>query len=275
MRTFKLINADGAEWNLTDKATTFLHTVGGLGYEYEEDILQLGNHYETLYKVLKRKTVAGTVKFNADGAASLYHDFVRFCQNTPLILVYKPVNEEYYLKGNIALMDFNESNTLSASIEFRGAAPWYKVVKTINDGSISEGDGYEYEYDLVYTDEAPQTLAILSDSYTESPVKLEIFGPAQNPSWRHYVNNVLVTTGKVNVIVPANRKLVIDTTGDNVSILETDLSNRLVQDAYSLSDFSTKRFMAIKHGQNRITVSHEGTNVIKVAAEGRIEYASV
>lgn len=275
MREFYLMNADGATWNLTDKNTTFLHSVTGLGYDYEQETQQFGNHYETLYEVLRQKELSGPVYFNKEDNENNYHNFVRFCQNKPLTLVYKPGNEEYQIKGSVASVEKSEANTLTANITFKGATPWYKVIRTINNGSISDVGGYPYTYDFTYPDEAPQTLAIMSDSFTESPVKLEIFGPAQNPTWQQYINNVLTTIGKVNISVPANRKLVIDTTGKQPSIKVMDLSNRLVLDAYGFSDFSTKRFMALQHGQNRITVSHDGTNVIKVAAEGRIEYASV
>lgn len=273
MRQFELINADGERWNVTE-TKTFLHSVSGLGYEFTQDIQRYGDNYDTYYEVLAQKKVTGKVYFGEDASGD-YHRFIRFLQNKPLRLAYKPENETYYLSGNVAIVGKAETDAKTATIEFRGSTPWYKVVNTFNNGILPDNGGFSYTFDFFFTEDAPQTVSVDSDSYTESPVRFEIYGPCINPSWTQYVDNKVVCTGKVNITVPSNRKLVVDTTGMTPSITEVDLANRLVQDLYGFSDFSTPRFMALKHGKNRITVEHDGNNIVKVAMEARITYASV
>jgi hypothetical protein len=104
---------------------------------------------------------------------------------------------------------------------------------------------------------------------------LTIFGECVNPSWRHYVDGVLVSTGKLNATIPANRKVIIDSTTIPYSIKLYDLANNFIGDLYGASDFATDRFIYLRPGKNRITVTQDNTSDISVGVESRIFYATV
>ena len=44
---------------------------------------------------------------------------------------------------------------------------------------------------------------------------------------------------------------------------------------YQLCDFTTERFFHLKYGSNRISVSHDGLNTVKMMVEGKISYETV
>ena len=119
------------------------------------------------------------------------------------------------------------------------------------------------------------TLVIDSDSYEDSPCKITIFGPCLNPVWKHYVDNVLVETGRYEGSIMADHKLVVDATGIPYSITERGAADDIVADRYQLCDFTTERFFHLKYGSNRISVSHDGLNTVKMMVEGKISYETV
>jgi hypothetical protein len=56
--------------------------------------------------------------------------------------------------------------------------------------------------------------------------------------------------------------------------VEYDKYDERVRDLYNASDFSTKRFIYLKRGRNRIVVS-AGSQDVQIRLKGRIEYVSV
>ncbi len=119
------------------------------------------------------------------------------------------------------------------------------------------------------------TLMIDSDSHGDSPCKVTVYGPCTNPVWKHYVNNVLYETGRYEGSIPDGHKLVIDTTQIPYSITERGVSDEVVADRYQMCDFTTERFFHLQYGSNRISVVHEGLNILNVMVEGRISYETV
>lgn len=278
MRTFALINNDGLRYELTEKKVSFLHSVDGLGYQREIEFQRIGEHFSLVDDHLSQGVISGSVKFWQPGAYEQYFKFSQFCQNKPLKLAYSPNNGiTFYRDGYVSKITKSESNSnvLSASIEFKAITPWYKVVSAYNSGEITGGKVYNYVYDYQYSEGVLQTVIINSDSYENSPAKITIYGPLVNPSWSHYLNNKLVATGKVNGTIEKNNKLVIDTTTIPYTIRQYDMSDNLISDMYQLSDFSTYRFMMLGYGENIISVTQEGTGVIKLSVEAKIEYATV
>lgn len=117
-----------------------------------------------------------------------------------------------------------------------------------------------------------------SDSYIESPCRLEIYaahGDVVNPRWYHYVDDELVSQGKYNGIIPEGDRLVVDTSGTTYSIKEYNQYNEYVGDRYELCDFNTDRFVFVMHGVNVYSVSHDGTVAVEVIITPRVEYESV
>ena len=276
MRTFKLINKDGVSYDLTEQQS-FLYNVDGLGYSRQVDYQRIGNRYEAVKNTLAQGVINGRIRFRQPNAYEKYFGFVQFCQNGPLRLVYTPAGTPYYREGIVTQIGKTESadGMLMCTIQFSASTPFYRTLYEYNNGDITGGKEYNYTYNYVYSDSIAGTVVLQNDSYLSCPTRITIYGYAVNPIWRHYVNEQLVASGKANTTIEAGHKLVIDTTTVPYSIKQFDLSNTLISDVYQLSDFSTARFVTLRQGKNVISVSHEGSNLLKLGVEARIEYASV
>ena len=99
--------------------------------------------------------------------------------------------------------------------------------------------------------------------------------PLHEPGMETLCNNVLYETGRYEGSIPDGHKLVIDTTQIPYSITERGVSDEVVADRYQMCDFTTERFFHLQYGSNRISVVHEGLNILNVMVEGRISYETV
>lgn len=278
MREFYLKSANGAKYELTEVKKSFLHSVSGLGYEEDNSYQRVGNRFATLRSQLKQNVFDGIVQFWRQSGHQEYQSFVKFCQFKPITLIYNPLgNKEYYARGSVSKVDYDEKKPLQAAIKFTCTTPFFESVRVVTypDDGGEYGKIYDYTYPYRYSSATQNNVTINVDSTVESPCRLTLHGPLVNPEWRHYVNNVLVSTGIVNVTVPVNHHLVIDTTGDKLTIEEFDNLNQFVADRYQLSDFGTQRAVYLQFGQNRISVDDDGGNKVTVVAEGELYYASV
>lgn len=278
IRKFRLVNNDGEWYDLTVR-DHFLHAPSGLGYAKETAYRQLGNLNVILDDAFQQGQIMGEVFFPHPRAYDKYFDFVRFCQNLPLHLEYKPSDREYLREVRVSSLEKTELTVggLNCPITLDCLSLFYRreLINADEGDPTASGKVYNYTYNYQYSASSPNSVAVDSNSYADSPCTIYIFGEAVNPVWRHYVNNVLVATGRVSGTIPPDQKLVIDTTQIPYSLKRLDLANRLVADMYAASDYSTERFIFLKHGANRISVTHDGVNLVRVLMEAHITYASV
>lgn len=278
MRTFSLTNSKGTTYDLTNKGTAFLHSVGGLGYTEEGKYQRIGTRYSRYQSRMKQGVIKGSIKFWNSGAQAEYESFINFCQQTPLVLSYDPTGSKtYYCRCTLSEADFDEKNALTIDVEFTQLTPFFEklYVVTYADEDSTYGKIYDYEYPYVYTSATANSVTINQSSAIESPCKLTMYGPLVNPQWNHYVNNTLYASGAITGTIASGNRLVVDCTGDTLSMIVYDSSNNVVTDMYQESDFSTERAIYLQYGKNTITVSDEGSNKVTVVAEGEIQYASV
>lgn len=277
LRVFKIRNANGVELDLTTVGEIVLYDVDGLGYGTDPVMQRIGNHFAVLSDNLQQGEINGEARFWQPGAYKSYLDFAQFCQVKPITLVYHHDAGEFFRDGIMRSVSKAETggSALTSQIVFLATTPFYKTIYQYNEGSGTTGKKYIYRYPYRYGTSASQSIVIDCDTNLESPVRIEIYGPAVNPVWRHYLNNVLRATGGVNATIEAGRKLIIDTTTIPYQIIQTDLSNKFVGDLYQQSVFSTERFIMLGRGQNVISVAQSGAGVVKLAVEARIEYAAV
>ena len=305
MRTFLLIDKNGTSYDITVKKSAFFYGVTGLGYEKETEFQRIKERFALLKKDFVQQKIIGTVKFWQPDAEADYFNFAQFCQNSPLKMVYNPNSgsvissgvdkayvegttlflpskylsfDNYYRDGYITKIERSDGvgDSLVVQIEFTSTTPWYKQISQYNMGGQSQGSKkYNYKYSYNYGGGVTNTVSVESDSRQLSPAKIVIIGPATNPSWSHYVEGVLVSSGKLNGTVLANHRLVIDTTTIPYSIKEFDAYGNFVADMYQQSDFSTERFVRLGHGRNMITVGADDVSELGVGVEAQIEYATV
>ena len=277
MRTFKLFDNDGNSYDVTTKNDLFFYSVDGLGMEETTEFQRIEDRFAILSKYTAQTKIKGTLRFWQPDAEQKYFEFAQFCQNTPIRMEYNPKYGVFSKNGIISKIERGDGtgNSLEITITFTAQTPWYKTISQYNDGIITGGKVYDYEYDYTYSNAVVNSVTVDSDSYQSSPVKIIIFGPAVNPTWRHYLNNVLQTSGKLNGSVLANHKLVIDTTSIPYSIKQFDMLGNLISDMYQQSDFATGRFVRFGRGRNTVTVTADNTNNLNVGVEAQIEYATV
>lgn len=282
MRNFILYNAAGETYKLMTRQR-FLYSPAGLGFDTDDTFVRLGNNYAAVESGYAQGKISGNLYFPQPNAYQKYYDFIRFTDNQPLTLAYSPDIGTFYRKVKVAKVDkteLNEAAALDVSVDLVALGPWYRTLTAVNNGEHINGKIYTVdEFDTVigYTypyryGESAGVLRIQSDSYEDSPARLTIFGPVENPTWRHYVNGDLVATGGINANIMDGTKLVIDATTTPYSIAAWYLDNTIASPGlYGLSNFETERFIILKHGSNVITV----TGGTQVMIEGQISYASV
>lgn len=277
MRTFRLYDFAGNRYNLTSKDRLFFYGVDGLGFNQEAKFQRIEDRFALLESYIRQGKVTGTIKFWQPDAELQYFNFSQFCQNQPIMMDYNNNYGTYSRRGIITEIKRSDGNgtPLEIEIEFSATTPWFKTISKYNEGQIIGGKVYDYTYDYTYSESVINTVSIDSDSYQSSPVRLVIFGEAVNPSWRHYINNILVSSGQINGTVLANNRLIIDTTTIPYSIKQFDALGNLISDMYQQSDFSTNRFVRFGHGTNTVTFSADNTNVLNVGVEAEIEYATI
>lgn len=279
MRKFILTNAIGESWDLQDKDRVFFAEPEGLGWEDSTEYVRAGNNYKPLEQIWEQKHIEGTLFFLKDPYPT-YYSFVQFAAKAPLTLTYAPTNDRTYRVrcrlSNIGKSELTEYRVLECPVTFLALGPFYKIVSAYNSGeSAGGGKQYDYTYDYAYSDWAAETVRISSDSVEDSPCKIMIYGPCENPIWRHYVDGQLVGMGSMTGEVPQDRILVIDSTTIPYSITEQDYLGNLTADRYQACDFGTERFIFLKNGNNTIAVSHTDVTVCPLKVEANISYASV
>ena len=276
MRTFKLINNDGTEFDLTvTESLAFLHSVSGLGYEKSDTYKNVGDTYVQTKTSFKQPLIKGTVALSDQ---QKYEELVRFCQITPLKLKYEPIERSvFYCRGVVSKIEYDEKKQNAVDLTFSPWTPFYKTVSvtTYPDEAEVTGKVYDYTYPFVYNSATVNSVILNLDSALESPCKLTLYGRLTNPEWRHYVNGRLFATGKIIADIEQGNRLVIDTTNGDLSMKVYNPNNEEVRDMYQASDFSTKRAIYLQRGQNQIAVSDDNSNKTIVIAEGEFRYASV
>lgn len=273
MRQFFIKNALGQEWDLNSSDGGF-YTPSGLGFTRKMSYQRIGStQYTAVSDILEQKKIKGNFVFKN---YERYQQFIRFIQKTPLMLKYKAA-EEFMIRCDITSIEKGEKTKglLQCKSTLTTYGTFYKTVRAENVDS-GEGKKYEYRYDYTYFDNLLGTLELESDSVLEAPTKLTILGPVINPSWIHTLNGKQLITGKVNCNIPSGHRLVIDSTSlPAYSIKEYDQNGIEVSDHYQDSDFSTRRFILLGYGTNRVIITHEGEGEIKAYMEGEINYESV
>ncbi|MBR2894241.1 MAG: hypothetical protein IKC03_01105 [Oscillospiraceae bacterium] len=277
IRRFRLTNGEGATWDLNSRAS-FFHSIAGFGYKDGTQFEQVGSDFLPLEELFAQGEMTGRILFGGLDAYKTYREFSRFLRAVPLILTYQ-TDETYRVPVRLMQLEKGElmegGGGLVCDVAFLATGQFYKNVSKQSGTMSIGGKVYPYQYNYSYADLSDNTLVIDSDSYEDSPCRISIFGPCVNPVWMHYVDNVLYATGRYEGTIPTDNRLVIDATEIPYSITERGASGAVVADRYQQCDFNTERFFHLQHGSNRISVTHDGLNVVTMIVEGKISYETV
>ena len=288
MRFFTLVNGAGESCSITEKSL-FFHDPAGLGFERSDTYRQVGDRWVRVNRKRKQKQITGKVALFGDDPYLTYFNFTQFLFREPLVLLYTPNNEAdpslpsgttYRMDVDVAKVDKSEMNKqgyLDCAITFVPKTPWYKY-SAISNG-ISEPESilkWGITWGIEWGPLDDFSRGIVSDSLSQSPSKLTVYGPIENPRWNHYVNGVLFETGKMNFTIGENEYLLVDNTSDPYKIQrKSTINDSVISDLYEYSDFSTKRFVTIQNGRNVIAVTGDNAEDPLVKLEAYIYYESV
>ena len=277
IRKFRLINKDGAAYDLNSKQS-FFHKVGGLGFKDDTQFQKIGTDFYALEEKFSQGEITGSIFFYGKSAYSRYRDFTKFVRLTPLTLEYV-TDDTYRIPVRVSEIDKTEMMDggigLDCEVKLVATGLFYRSVTKYSETVYVGGKIYPYTYPYSYADVSANTLMIDSDSVADSPCRITIYGPCSNPIWKHYVNNELYATGAYLGTLRADHKLVIDTTTVPYSITERGVSGEVIADRYQSCDFTTDRFILLQHGTNRISLSHDGLNAVDMMVEAKISYETV
>lgn len=274
MRRFKLINAEGAEWDLMQR-DGYYNEPDGYGYDRSFKSIRAGYDYLQISDVLDQKAPSGELVFRT---YAQYQAFVAFAaKDDPLYLCYAPMGTWYRCRCKVQELGKSEMSSpglLICRIKFICFGAWSEqITATQSTVDTSHGKIYPYTYPYTYAD-TTIAIATLQNGALESPCRLNIFGPVENPTWTLVQNGVSLMTGRVNVTIPAGNKLVVDATPSNMEITEYTTDNQYVGNRYAESDFSTARFVYAPPGESTLTVTNETGADVAVAVEmERVAYA--
>lgn len=283
MRKFKLQNALGQEYDLNHLQTGFLYNVQNLGFNIDAEFTNVAELYRLLTTKYAQQKIKGSVNIGygkqTHTAQQTYQQFVLFCQEKPITLVYYPegATKPYFRDGLITEVTYDEQDTLTTNIEFTCTSLFYHKLRqvVIPDSQEYAGKIYNYEYDYMYKGQLANTITFEVDTNIPSPVIIEMSGELVNPTWNHYVDGKQVATGRLLATIPEGAIVKIDTTKIPYSIKEYSNGGTYLGDLYNYSDFATQRFIELQKGTNTITISDDTANKVILSIEARLYYASV
>ena len=268
MRRFKLINAEGAEWDLNDPSA-FFQNPDGLGLERDIQSIAAGDYWIEIDDEPTQKKPNGEMVFKT---YELYAEFVQFCAKSPLVLGYAPMSTWHYLDCKLQRLGKSEKDRtmrrLVCPVDFVGFGLWYdKIDYYTVQTSSAVGKTYPYTYPYTYLNVAAGSVEIVNNGDKLSPCKLHIFGDVVNPSWALIVGGEITAEGKVDATIAAGSKLVIDSMPSVMEIAEYTSENVFVQNQYQNSEFDTARFILAPVGTSLLSFIHEGAGELTAAVE--------
>ena len=265
-RTFNLINSAGEVYSLslTNSYSGFLYNVEGLGAEHAATYQKIGETYDLLNDDINQGEISGVIFFRSKRPYNEYMRFVQFCQETPLKLYYKTPVNEYYRDGMVTKIEKNEGGeTARATITFTTTSLWYKEVSAVATSFSS----------------SPYEIEIISDSAIDCPCHLSATGMTISNGDLTWTQLVEVRAGLWRQV--SNGKISgFSLASSNVFHVRTDTNPYKIykmigsaeSDLYAFSDFSTPRFIFLKKGVNKFSVS-VAPSELKI--EGRLLYETV
>lgn len=267
-RKFKLINAKGDIWDLTDPLIcSFLSEPEGLGFNQTLTTVQYGNSLRVATSETNFPSVSGDVLFYDSSTADkyfLYASFVDFCTITPLYLVYsKPCdNVEYRLKCEVATLnktEVKEDHMMTCPITFQGLGMWEGEEIVIN--------GTDDVYSLVNNGHFPVGFEIKVEGALENPYFTleqdgEVYGEAKFDDSTSF-DSVYVNSndGEQNVILEQSGSV---------------LPNPLSYQDLSISNGSIYvTFVKLAKGESTLTIGMDSGSITNVEIRMMPKYRSV
>lgn len=271
VRSFRLKNAYGEYWDLMQK-DAFFYQPKGLGWGRAVKTERVGNSFIVVDDQTVTQTVSGIMVFTG---YQNYKDFLQFCIPGGLVLCYTPINTERYLECSMIIQksEINyETGKLECEVEFNPTSEWYENTlllrpqQQIDDYAKIYLDEHGYAYDYAYEDSTSGGITITNEGLP-SYFRIKFFGLAENPSWRLYVSNELVHSGKLNATIPQDHYLIVNTIPSQMEISEYDGDGNFYLDRFGDIDYTQNPIFTIPSGESMMVFTDDSTSVPNVALE--------
>ena len=259
MRQFSLKNSIGEVYRL-NSLDYFLHDPEGLGFRRSTKYQKIGSNYEILQDGFEQQPITASIMFKSSQTLSAYRQYSKFrefLQLIPLTLIYRIPGGEFLLDcvpESVEKTEINSTLGMDVGITLTPLTMWYREVSATRTGTYVE---------------------IESDSNIPSPCCISITPSSTITSlvWKHYVDNVYIGDGgKINYTSLTSTDTIYIRTDKNPYELYYITSGYTTHhDIYSHSDFSTKRFVYLQKGINKISCSQAGS----MSIEAKIYYETV
>lgn len=303
VRQFGLKNAKSTGSEMYDLMDIrhYFNEPNGLGWGIDATVKRLGQTFVATEENTKQPGPKGEMWF---ATYELYEEFLRFCQVGGLVLCYKPSEQISwrYLDCSIAIEKSeidHEHGYLNCGVTFTGTSRWYEdpvsyqsddeVLHDTKEYAPNEGEyGYYYKHndDAIWNNgdevtngvKASETnyyyryavndvFVTIDNGVIDSYFTLTIFGPCTNPEYRLYKDGTVLHSGKINVDVPANQKLVIVTYPKRMEVSIYTVTDKFLSNAYGKSDFTTERIFAVPPGRSSMAIADDNSRLIKFNVE--------
>ena len=277
MRKFKLKNANGNEFDLTSRSA-FLTFPEGLGTEREHNYFSVGMSYRKLSTKYNQKLPYGELSFL--GYAE-FTEFAEFLRHEPLVLCYQPEDTWFYLDCDLAFLNKGEisqdTGRLDCPVEFSATGTWRKESVTLKCGDVSSSAGkvYPYTYPYTYSDNSIGSITYNNNSNLEQYGKVIVDGPSTNPGWVLFKDSKAVLSGKVNVTLADNERLIVNADPLHYEIGVYTKTNMFLRDVMDKSDFSTQRFVVLPQGESILNFTSESDVAVTAYLEVSERYELV
>ena len=269
VRQFKLQNALGNTFDLM-RRDAFFYLPDGLGFRMDSQFMQIGGQYQLIETESAQKAPSGVMVFSS---YSVYQEFAKFISYTPLRLMYKPINEWYYLDCIVSSLSKGEidyrDNRLKCGVDFTATSKWY-VPRVAYRTAVETVDAkqYTYQYNYTYADAINGIIDIVNNSTEDSPLVITILGDITDPAWALIVNNKTVQSGSITGNIPNGHKLVINAKDNELQIAEFVTStNAFVANRYQDSDFTKDNFIYAPVGSSTLRIAGNVSQTIDAFVE--------
>ena len=281
------------------------HDIGGIGFGESTDFRSIGPVWRLTSANYSQEPVTGKMLFSEIGIQTPYQKyqmFKTFIDKPPLTLIYYPHGPSttpYYKTVRVTSLakgEINEYGVLDCDIEFMPYTPWYEIKVEENASREEEpNSGWIWDVGTTWRDvivpvepevhlykfggETRYGITFECESNANGLTKLIIKGPATNPTWYHYVNGQLASSGGFDpentVRLTEDESLIVDNTEGTYSMYIRNDITYITRNVYSLRDFDKKCFIKLSEGVNSITVTTADGSQLGLSVEGHLFYATV
>ena len=300
IRQFRIQGIDtGVSYSLNDFNKYLLTLPQGLGFEFKNNFLKVGNQRVLVDKEYQFKEINGTIEVCGDTRLDWeknYNElrsFIASNKTSGFKLFYKPTEEnEKYIICNIRLLTKTEKTTygILVPIALEPRTLWeqdYSISSSIV-GNLGEDDenivaflqredgSYNYgflkeaqtdEYNAVYLKGIIGEIELINDGDDEIPLKIIINSACVNPFITLKDNSgKVISSSKVFVVINEGDILTLDSNPETLSILMVR-SSGVVENVINQIDFSRQTFLTLPVGSYTMEITDENGNYVNTIVE--------